>query len=390
MSRNALFRATTGLAAAAGLAFASPAAAQITGDNATEILPQGDISKTNDGKRMGWDGALSLGANISLTQNRRVVGQPEGVSVLFGVSLLAGLDYIHGKHEIRNTLLLTESWAKTPGLDEFVKNADVLDIESLYNYFITSWFGAFGRLSLSTSILPGEDVRAESVVYRDEGGARADVTATRLDLSDPFQPLQLAESIGAFLEPIHTEPFSFSFRVGVGSRQTFADGVLLLTGTADDDAVTYAILSDVIQGGVEAFAGIKGKLLEKRLTYELGGNILVPVLNNDPIFCSGIQFDTLANNIQEGWTCIAVRAEDYLGNIGVSPILPVCVDYEPDGNPAECPTFDPLCPTSWGNVPDANICLGTQNPQTLEVTNTPCQFHPEKQLYLNREVRRIL
>ena len=49
----------------------------------------------------------------------------------------------------------------------------------------------------------------------------------------------------------------------------------------------------------------------------------------------GNQFDAFANNVHDGWTCMAVRAADKLGNQQVSRVLRVCVDHDGVGN--ECP-----------------------------------------------------
>jgi hypothetical protein len=51
--------------------------------------------------------------------------------------------------------------------------------------------------------------------------------------------------------------------------------------------------------------------------------------------CVGNQFDAYANNIRDGWACLAVRAADKLGNMQVSRVLRVCVDHDGVGN--ECP-----------------------------------------------------
>ncbi|MBU1537411.1 hypothetical protein KKF84_18995, partial [Myxococcota bacterium] len=42
---------------------------------------------------------------------------------------------------------------------------------------------------------------------------------------------------------------------------------------------------------------------------------LPPVDISSSYMCAGIQFDSLANNIPEGWTCMAVRAVDNVGNV---------------------------------------------------------------------------
>jgi hypothetical protein len=53
------------------------------------------------------------------------------------------------------------------------------------------------------------------------------------------------------------------------------------------------------------------------------------------LLCGGTQFDALANNIQDGWACVAVMAQDKLGNAQVSRPLRVCIDKDGRGN--ECP-----------------------------------------------------
>ena len=51
--------------------------------------------------------------------------------------------------------------------------------------------------------------------------------------------------------------------------------------------------------------------------------------------CVGNQFDAFANNLHDGWFCMAVRAADKAGNMQVSRVLRVCVDHDGLGN--ECP-----------------------------------------------------
>ena len=78
----------------------------------------------------------------------------------------------------------------------------------------------------------------------------------------------------------------------------------------------------------------------------------------DPGWCFGSQFDSLANNIQPGWACIAVRTYDMLGNRGVSHPLRVYVSE--DGSPP---------PAGTGTRPD---CTGSYSMATNTVTAGPC------------------
>jgi hypothetical protein len=59
-----------------------------------------------------------------------------------------------------------------------------------------------------------------------------------------------------------------------------------------------------------------------------------PVISGTPQ-CVGNQFDAFANNIHDGWACLAVRAADKLGNEQVSRVLRICIDHDGVGN--ECP-----------------------------------------------------
>ncbi|HEX3694796.1 MAG TPA: Ig-like domain-containing protein [Polyangia bacterium] len=86
----------------------------------------------------------------------------------------------------------------------------------------------------------------------------------------------------------------------------------------------------------------------------------------DPInaaYCEGGAFDTFANNIGEGWACIAVAATDNNGNTGVSAPLRVWVSYNQDG--AHCPAPPP----SASAPPD---CTGRFDQAAGTVTATPC------------------
>ena len=56
---------------------------------------------------------------------------------------------------------------------------------------------------------------------------------------------------------------------------------------------------------------------------------------DDGVQCAGRQFDAFANNISDGWACLAVQATDGLGNMQVSRPLRVCIDHDSSGN--DCP-----------------------------------------------------
>ncbi|MGM0597724.1 MAG: hypothetical protein ACQES9_11875 [Myxococcota bacterium] len=94
---------------------------------------------------------------------------------------------------------------------------------------------------------------------------------------------------------------------------------------------------------------------------------LPPVDSTNPTLCAGIQFDSLANNISEGWTCAAVKAVDNAGNAGVSRPLRICIEYNYD--PVQGPQS-----AECQNESLAPDCTGTLDNSTSPplVTSTPC------------------
>ncbi len=275
----------TKILAVAGVTFVgSTGWAQAEADRAAVYVPEDKIKEIDIEDRKGVDGLLSVNGNVNLVQNDSVVGQVDGFSLLFGLGIKGGIDWINGRHEFRNTLTIDESWARTPVLDEFVKNNDEIALEALYNYFFLDWAGAFARLQFTSALLPTEDVRAEPVTFviaRNDGTTDTIADTTRVELADSFEPFSMYQSGGLFAEPLQKDAISISIRTGIGARETFADGVLVL----DDDDATPEIeakeLSNVFQGGAEAFLGFSGNAYENRLSYEAGASVLVPFLNND-------------------------------------------------------------------------------------------------------------
>ena len=81
----------------------------------------------------------------------------------------------------------------------------------------------------------------------------------------------------------------------------------------------------------------------------------------DRNWCFGQQFDTFANNINEGWACIAVATTDEADNFSVSPPLRVDIQYK--------------FPGDWGTVGRGTppACTGTYDRVTNTVTNGPCK-----------------
>lgn len=252
-----------------------------------QIVPKDETLKpAEDDAPQGWSPTLAGTATVNVVSNSNVVGQVEGLSTLFGIGVAGGADYTRGRHVVHNTLSIAESVARTPVVDEFVKTSDVVQLEGLYNYFLTKNVGAFGRLALQSALFSATDVRGTETSWVEkasDGSFKPLATnAFRQRLAGAFAPFTINESVGVFANPINHEKFAMSVRLGIGGRETFASGVLLI----DDDAATANTiellrLSNVHQLGAEAFAGATGKLQGGKVNYKAGFSVLAPFVNND-------------------------------------------------------------------------------------------------------------
>lgn len=291
MRRPALFIFSLALL---GCFVAGSAQAQATDPKKPRYLPEKvQASKLKD---IGWDGKLSLGASASLSSSRKVVGQADGETYTALLQINSGLDYIAGPHEWRNSLKVNEAFARTPQIDEFVKTADVLAIESIYLYKLKSvpWIGPFGRFQFGTSMFPTYDVRAGDTNYIDKesSGNVLPGAAPRLRLAGPFEPINLQETIGVFAKPLKRSDLDVEIKLGFMAKQTLVRGDN--TFVVDDDAATGPIsgpdgdiaqievkrLSNVIQGGPSLGVIVKGNVYAKKITWFVDAEAMIPVLND--------------------------------------------------------------------------------------------------------------
>jgi hypothetical protein len=249
-----------------------------------QLVP-GDAAKGAEAKDVqGWNPFLGLTSTISLVDNSSVIGQVDGFSTLFGLGLLGGADYVHDRHLVRTSIALNEGFARTPVVDRFVKTTDSVKLEGLYNYFLSKHLGAYGRVSLATSIFATTDVRGTPTSWVDATGDTPMPLTTdgfTQRLAGAFSPFTITEAAGGFADPVRKEVFSLALRLGAAGRHTFADGVRVNKDAAMSPEVELLRLSDVHQLGVEVFAGAAGKVDKAKANYKAGLAVLLPFVNND-------------------------------------------------------------------------------------------------------------
>jgi hypothetical protein len=244
------------------------------------VKPKFDDKEDKVGE--GWTLFAQAGSNVSLSTSTNVVGQQDGTSFTFGLSVAARLAFLRSGHEWRNILGLTELESSTAATGRLVKTTDSFKFDTLYLYHPKRipWLGPFARLGFETSILPGYDTRTSDVVYRVKflDGTTADSLPKAIfHLTDSFKPFSLKESLGAFAKALDRKDLTLEVHLGLGSRETFADGQLV---TNDDKDTKNIIELDEIESytqiGGELAILMNGTLLEDRLSYAISVESLLP------------------------------------------------------------------------------------------------------------------
>jgi hypothetical protein len=263
----------------------------------------------------GWDRNWKLGSNLSFNDNRSVIGKPEGMLTTFGFQSDAGISFLQGQHEWKNTLNLKLTFSRDPVVKEFTKPADALTFDSIYLYTLPEipWLGFFGRGGLETSIFKGFDVQPEEKTYeiRRRSGAIENKTAKSLDLTDPLKPLTLKESLGVFARPFQQPKAQLEIKTGAGARQTFARSQFIVRDDAATGLIEVEELKNLYQLGSEVSAELKGDptpLIE----YRFFGEVLTPFVTNkasgdnrNPWELSNMEFAALANLKIASWATLS-------------------------------------------------------------------------------------
>jgi len=244
-----------------------------------KVIPKKKIEQKK--KKDGWDFLLTPGASVSLSDNRSVIGQPEGLTVVLGANVVSGAFFRSGPHEWRSSLNITELFSRSPSLDEFVKSTDLVKLESVYLFNLLDWLGPFAKVNIDTVLLESFDVRPEATrwsIARSDGSTETR-DGFKLRLGDGFQPLTLKETAGFFADIYDTTGLKAGGRLGVGGVHVFADGALSVKDDDTTPEIEVLELRSYNQFGGVAELSLSGQLYRKKIIYKAKVEIMVPFVN---------------------------------------------------------------------------------------------------------------
>lgn len=245
-----------------------------------DIIPDKMLEEVH--KIEGWDFLLTPSASLAISDNRSVVGQAEGLTMTVGAKLAAGTFFRKKAHEWRTTLDVTELFSHTPSLEEFVKSTDIVKLESIYLFHLLKWLGPFARVNLDSTLLEGFDIRPERVTYNITylDGTSETRSGFRLRLNDGFEPLTLKEAVGFFAKPFEGKAFNLEGKLGFGGLHVFVNDGLTVKDDGGTPEIEVMELEGFTQAGGVLDLAAFGEMYDKKLTYRVGAEIMLPFIND--------------------------------------------------------------------------------------------------------------
>ena len=245
-----------------------------------DVIPEKEIKEVH--KIEGWDFLLTPSASMALSDNRSVVGQQEGLTMTLGAKLASGVFFRKKAHEWRATLDIVELFSHTPSLEEFVKSTDIVKFESIYLFHLLKWLGPFAKVNADSVLLEGFDIRPERVDYAITrlDGSTETRNGFRLRLTDGFEPLTLKETAGFFAKAYESKALSVEGRLGFGGLHVFVDGGLTVKDEDATPEIEVTELDGFTQAGGVLDLAVFGELYDKKLTYRVTAEIMMPFIND--------------------------------------------------------------------------------------------------------------
>jgi ABC-type uncharacterized transport system auxiliary subunit len=246
-----------------------------------------DLADQADGSNLSpWRLRAVLGGDFNLRRSDQV-GDQEGWRTSFRGFFDGAARLVNGPHAWTTQLELEEGRTRLPGQKVFQSDTDRLFFHTIYTYQLLSWFGPYARAGAETKLLPRYEVfeTPQDVVKLDEDGmpVRTLVDVSRVKLGSTWAPVSVREGAGGNFRVLRTRFAELDLRVGLGGRQTIANGLYVFQpGEEDTDPdVIIPVVDSSVEGVESTLLGLGRVTRFVTLSTEL--DALVPLWGNDLI-----------------------------------------------------------------------------------------------------------
>lgn len=248
-----------------------------TGDfqGAGEVLVGSDAPETG----VGWGVDLVLGGSVQFVRSDNVVGKGSGNTINVSAFIETLVRYNDPEHLWYLRFNVEEGGdIRLPGAP-YKATIDEAELDLLYVYKVTDWFGPYVRAATLTNLVPGLEPLEEprDIVRLDTDGSllEREVQAENLQLIGPLGSIELQYGGGARFTWSPDYWFDLSTRLGVGGRNVFTRDLFV----EQDDGATPELelrrVPDVTQVGFEA-AVIADLLATRYVTLNVEFDLLEP------------------------------------------------------------------------------------------------------------------
>ena len=251
-------------------------------------------------KKDGWFPKLVLGANLSMVHTHDVQGVGNGLSLSIGGALNGELVYRHGQHSWITLLSGIHAWTKSPTVEPFVKNADEMNLKSLYEYRFKKFeqLAVYGGLQAITALAPGSIVAAQDMplIYNLLDGTQILGMAPRnqrVRVTKGFNPFIFKQLLGLTARPYRSPIAELDVKVSLVGQEVWAEG-FTISDVKTTPELELVQLQDYQQFGLQIEALLGGKI-QANLTYAFRLELMYPFVTSIDTPLTG--FDLLNTDI---------------------------------------------------------------------------------------------
>lgn len=170
-----------------------------------------------------WKVFAAVHGNVILTSKNSESAREVGTDLSLLTQFENRLLFDHFPHYYLSSNLL-DIGALKQHRAQFVINRDRLQFKNTYVYFLLNWLGGYGRLEVSTHMLPSILLfdPPRSIILQDPDGRTLDtVNVSRFEAAPALYPLAMKEGVGVNITPVKRFNARLSLRSGLGFRQSY-------------------------------------------------------------------------------------------------------------------------------------------------------------------------
>ncbi|MFO7735778.1 MAG: hypothetical protein R6W70_06130 [bacterium] len=227
----------------------------------------------------GWSGLYEIRSSFNLNDSRNVVGSQSGTAVSMGFSFMTKGIYLKNSHKLRLEFSTQQSFLRSSQFERFVKSNDKITMSSTYFYSIGKSWGVFASNRAETTLIKSNHHSTVEKDYVFPNGSV--VRKDSVKLAEPFLPLKIIESAGAFYKLYDKKYLSSEILAGPAGKHIFGKGGYTVSEENDSEVILTNIGTHHQMGALVALRAGGEFKAETDIFYKLSTEVFFPFVTND-------------------------------------------------------------------------------------------------------------